>query len=95
MIDPASHGGDPADAFTVIAPSIPGYGFSSRPKERGTSVFAVADIWAKLMTRLNLSMQLVERHGEDERLLHLVIAYQRITSWHEMHPPDLIWEERG
>lgn len=52
LTDPAAHGGDPADAFTVIAPSIPGYGFSSRPLERGTSVFAVADIWAKLMTRL-------------------------------------------
>lgn len=53
LTDPASHGGDRADAFTVIAPSIPGYGFSSRPKERGTSVFAIADIWANLMTRLN------------------------------------------
>jgi pimeloyl-ACP methyl ester carboxylesterase len=52
LTDPASYGGDPADAFTVIAPSIPGYGFSSRPKERGTSVFAVADLWAELMTRL-------------------------------------------
>lgn len=52
LTDPAAHGGDPADAFTVIAPSIPGYGFSSRPTERGTSVFAVADLWAKLMTRL-------------------------------------------
>lgn len=52
LTDPAAHGGDPADAFTVIAPSIPGYGFSSRPTKRGTSVFAVADIWAKLMTRL-------------------------------------------
>ncbi len=53
LTDPAAHGGDPADAFTVIVPSIPGYGFSSRPKARGTSVFAVADTWAKLMTRLN------------------------------------------
>jgi pimeloyl-ACP methyl ester carboxylesterase len=53
LTDPAAHGADPADAFTIIAPSIPGYGFSSRPTERGTSVFAVADIWAKLMTRLN------------------------------------------
>ena len=53
LTDPAAHGGDPADAFTVIAPSIPGYGFSSRPKERGTSVFAVADLWAQLMTHLN------------------------------------------
>jgi pimeloyl-ACP methyl ester carboxylesterase len=53
LTDPAAHGADSADAFTVIAPSIPGYGFSSRPSERGTSVFAVADLWAKLMTRLN------------------------------------------
>ncbi len=53
LTDPAAHGGDAADAFTVIAPSIPGYGFSSRPTQRGASVFAVADIWAKLMTRLS------------------------------------------
>ena len=38
---------------------------------------------------LPLSMQLVGRHGEDERLLDLAIAYQRITAWHEMHPADL------
>ncbi|HEX5830611.1 MAG TPA: amidase family protein [Gemmatimonadaceae bacterium] len=38
---------------------------------------------------LPLSMQLVGRHGEDERLLDLVFAYQQITSWHEMHPPWL------
>ncbi|GFE82777.1 multidrug MFS transporter [Steroidobacter agaridevorans] len=53
LTDPAAHGGDPADAFTVIAPSIPGYGFSSRPASRGTNVFVVADLWAKLMTGLN------------------------------------------
>jgi aspartyl-tRNA(Asn)/glutamyl-tRNA(Gln) amidotransferase subunit A len=39
---------------------------------------------------LPLSMQLVGRHGEDERLLDLVIAYQQIRTWHKMHPPDLI-----
>lgn len=44
---------------------------------------------------LPLSMQLVGRHGEDERLLDLVIAYQQITSWHEIHPPHPIREERG
>ncbi len=36
---------------------------------------------------LPLSMQLVGRRGEDERLLDLATAYQRATSWHEMHPP--------
>lgn len=52
LADPAAHGGDPADAFTIVAPSIPGYGFSSKPTERGTNVFAVADLWAELMTRV-------------------------------------------
>lgn len=52
LTDPAAHGGDAADAFTVIAPSIPGYGFSSKPTKRGTNIFAVADLWAKLMTGL-------------------------------------------
>ncbi|MDQ2877504.1 MAG: amidase [Pseudomonadota bacterium] len=37
---------------------------------------------------LPLSMQLVGRRGEDERLLELAAAYQRITGWHEMHPSD-------
>ena len=50
LSDPASHGGDPADSFDVVAPSLPGYGFSDRPTERGMHNFRVADLWAKLMT---------------------------------------------
>lgn len=52
LANPAAHGGDPRDAFSVVAPSMPGYGFSERPKERGTSVFAIADLWAELMHQL-------------------------------------------
>jgi pimeloyl-ACP methyl ester carboxylesterase len=52
LTDPGAHGGDPADAFSVVVPSIPGYGFSERPLRRGTSVFAVADLWAELMAAL-------------------------------------------
>jgi aspartyl-tRNA(Asn)/glutamyl-tRNA(Gln) amidotransferase subunit A len=44
---------------------------------------------------LPLSMQLVGRRGEDERLLQLTIAYQQITSWHQMHPSDRAWGSRG
>ena len=33
--------------------------------------------------------------AEDERLLNLAIAYQQITSWHEMHPSDLVWDHEG
>lgn len=50
LTDPASFGGDPADAFDVIIPSLPGYGFSDAPRERGWNVPRVADIFARLMT---------------------------------------------
>ena len=50
LADPGSHGGDPADSFDVVAPSLPGFGFSDRPKQRGMQVLVVADMWAKLMT---------------------------------------------
>jgi len=51
LTDPARHGGDPKDAFDVIVPSIPGFGFSSRPSLRGFNSFHVAVLWAKLMTK--------------------------------------------
>jgi pimeloyl-ACP methyl ester carboxylesterase len=50
LADPGSHGGDPADAFDVVAPSLPGFGFSDRPTQRGMDILRVADLWAKLMT---------------------------------------------
>ena len=50
LADPGSHGGDPADSFDVVAPSLPGFGFSDRPNQPGMQVQKVADIWAKLMT---------------------------------------------
>lgn len=52
LADPAAHGGDPADAFHVIAPSIPGYGFSGKPKSTGWTVQRIAGAWAELMRRL-------------------------------------------
>jgi epoxide hydrolase len=52
LTDPRAHGGDPAHAFHVVAPSIPGFGFSGRPKETGLSVERVGRIWAELMDRL-------------------------------------------
>ena len=50
LSDPARHGGDPADAFDVVAPSMPGYGFSAHTTERGLDVLAIGDLWAKLMS---------------------------------------------
>ena len=52
LTDPAAHGGDPADAFHVICPSLPGYGFSDRPAEAGWGVPRIAAAWITLMKRL-------------------------------------------
>jgi pimeloyl-ACP methyl ester carboxylesterase len=49
LTDPAPHGGDPADAFDVIAPSLPGYGFSDPTHERQVNIIRVAEWFAVLM----------------------------------------------
>ena len=50
LTDPASYGGDPEDAFTVIAPSLPGFGFSGTAGRRRLGIEEIADIFARLMT---------------------------------------------
>jgi pimeloyl-ACP methyl ester carboxylesterase len=52
LADPGAHGGDPADAFHVICPTLPGYGFSDKPTATGWGVQKIADTWAELMARL-------------------------------------------
>jgi pimeloyl-ACP methyl ester carboxylesterase len=52
LTDPARHGGDPADAFDVVAPSMPGYGFSDHPTTPGMDPERIAALWAELMTGL-------------------------------------------
>ena len=52
LTDPAAHGGDPADAFTVIAPSLPGFGFSEIPASGGFGHMRAARIWVALMSSL-------------------------------------------
>lgn len=52
LTDPAAHGGDPADAFHVVIPSPPGYGFSGPAGTAGWDVTRVARAWASLMSRL-------------------------------------------
>ncbi|MCA2214692.1 epoxide hydrolase family protein [Jidongwangia harbinensis] len=52
LTDPRRFGGDPAHAFHVVAPSVPGFGFSGRPRRTGFGVGQVGRMWAELMTRL-------------------------------------------
>lgn len=52
LTDPAAHGADAADAFHVVCPSLPGFGFSGRPREPGWDVRRSAEAFAELMQRL-------------------------------------------
>jgi len=52
LADPAKHGGDAADAFDVIAPSMPGYGFSDHATEPGMNPQKIAALWVELMRGL-------------------------------------------
>ncbi|SEP52400.1 epoxide hydrolase family protein [Amycolatopsis saalfeldensis] len=52
LTDPAAHGGDPADAFDLVIPSIPGYGFSGPELEPGWNIRRIGRAWSELMRRL-------------------------------------------
>ncbi|NUP28725.1 MAG: alpha/beta fold hydrolase [Nocardia sp.] len=58
LTDPRAHGLDPALAFHVVVPSVPGFAFSAAPREAGTTVTTVAGMWVELMARLGY-----ERYG--------------------------------
>jgi pimeloyl-ACP methyl ester carboxylesterase len=58
LTDPEAHGGEASDAFHVVCPSLPGYGFSDKPAAAGWGVERIARAWEKLMARLGY-----ERYG--------------------------------
>ncbi len=64
LTDPGAHGGDPSDAFSVVAPSLPGFGFSSPPPAAGFSAAEVARLWDRLM-RDGLGYERFVAHGSD------------------------------
>jgi pimeloyl-ACP methyl ester carboxylesterase len=52
LTDPPAHGGRAEDAFDLVLPSLPGYGFSAEPAELGWNPARIASAWAELMNRL-------------------------------------------
>jgi pimeloyl-ACP methyl ester carboxylesterase len=63
LTDPVSYGGRAEDAFHVVVPDLPGYGFSDKPTKHG-SIFEVPDLWAQLMTG-KLGYSKFGAHGGD------------------------------
>jgi pimeloyl-ACP methyl ester carboxylesterase len=85
LTDPVAHGGDAADAFHLVMPSLPGFGFSGKPSSTGWNRERIADAWAVLMDRLgydsftaqggdwgaSVSNHLGARHPEHVAGIHL------------------------
>jgi pimeloyl-ACP methyl ester carboxylesterase len=78
LVDPPAHGGSAEDAFDVICPSLPGYGFSDKPAQTGWGTRRIAAAWAELMARLGYSRY--GAHGGDWGSM--------ITMWLAAHDAD-------
>jgi pimeloyl-ACP methyl ester carboxylesterase len=75
LTDPTAHGGSEEDAFHVVVPSMPGYGFSGKPDEAGWDVPHIARAWAQLMERLGYT-RYVAQGGDWGALITEVLGAQ-------------------
>jgi epoxide hydrolase len=103
LVNPTAHGGKAEDAFHVIAPSLPGYGFSGKPTAAGWGVEKIADAWATLMARLGYGRYYAQggdwgsavtgcigaQDPEHCRGIHLNMISARRTSKDDLTPKEL------
>ncbi len=80
LTDPVSHGGSAGDAFHVVAPSMPGYGFSDKPRTRGFGPEQIADVNAALMARLGYDQYALQ--GGDWGAI--------VSRWHAFKHPESV-----
>ena len=95
LTNPTAHGGTAADAFHVVIPSLPGYGFSARPTAPGWNPITIAKAWATLMQRLGYT-KYVAQGGDWGNAVSEVMALQQPPGLLGIHtnmsatvPPDV------
>ncbi|WP_227356585.1 epoxide hydrolase family protein [Haladaptatus salinisoli] len=81
LTDPTAHGGDASDAFHLVIPSMPGYGFSGKPTETGWDLARIGRAWVELMKRLGYE-QFVAQGGDWGAVICDVMGQQE--------PPELL-----
>src|SRR5262249_57021656 len=75
LTNPRAHGGSASDAFHLVIPSLPGYGFSGKPTAPGWNPVSIAEAWAMLMQRLGYK-QYVAQGGEWGKAISEVVGLQ-------------------
>jgi epoxide hydrolase len=106
LADPATQGDQTEQAFHVVVPSLPGYGFSGRPGRTGWGIHRIADAWVELMSRLDyprflaggsdwgtsVSTSIALRHPQRLIALHLVppLVPPPTTSPEELSEPERV-----
>ncbi len=76
LADPVAHGGRAEDAFHVVVPSLPGYGFSGKPVATGWNVERIARAWTELMRRLGYGERWFAQGGDWGAIMTSVLAGQ-------------------
>jgi pimeloyl-ACP methyl ester carboxylesterase len=84
LTDPTAHGGQASDAFHVVCPSLPGYGFSGKPKQSGWAVEKIARAWSELMLRLGYQRYYAQG-GDWGAVVTTAIALQDPEHCHGVH----------
>jgi microsomal epoxide hydrolase len=106
LTDPGAYGGDPNQSFTVVAPSLPGYGFSGHSRTRAMNIQAIAEIFHKLMTDVlgyqrycaqggdwgsAITSRLGEVHGDSLYGIHVNLVF---VGGHTRHGDNLTPDEK-
>jgi epoxide hydrolase len=84
LSDPTAHGGTTSDAFDVVVPSLPGFGFSDKPVERGWNAERTARAWGVLMQRLGYA-RYVAQGGDWGAFVTTAMAQQHATGLAAIH----------
>lgn len=85
LTDPPAHGGDAADAFHLVIPSLPGFGFSDKPTEPGWGVGRTAAAWSQLMQQLGYGDRWMAQGGDWGAAVTTALAHMRAPGLAGIH----------